>query len=97
MTDVGSHHFVKSKKAHRVLVPQPSDSPHDPLNWSTAWKVGTIVSASLVTFTQAAAPMALGPAYPAYVEEFNCSLSDAVQFSAVAVLILGFSNFLWYV
>ena len=29
MTDVGSHHFVKS--SDRVLVPQPSDNPHDPL------------------------------------------------------------------
>ena len=32
MTDVGSHHFVKSSaKSERVLVPQPSDDPHDPL------------------------------------------------------------------
>lgn len=29
MTDVGSHHFVKS--SDRVLVPQPSEDPHDPL------------------------------------------------------------------
>lgn len=29
MTDVGSHHFVKA--SDRVLVPQPSDDPHDPL------------------------------------------------------------------
>lgn len=34
MTDVGSHHFVKSSAASdRVLVPQPSDDPHDPLVW----------------------------------------------------------------
>lgn len=32
MTDVGTHQFVKSStKSGRVLVPQPSDSPHDPL------------------------------------------------------------------
>lgn len=29
MADVGSVHFVKS--SDRVLVPQPSQSPHDPL------------------------------------------------------------------
>lgn len=29
MTDVRSHHFVMS--SNRVLVPQPSDDPHDPL------------------------------------------------------------------
>ena len=32
MVDVGSHHFVKaSEKSDTVLVPQPSDDPHDPL------------------------------------------------------------------
>jgi predicted RNA binding protein YcfA (HicA-like mRNA interferase family) len=32
MTDVGSHHFVKSKAgSDRVLVPQPSSDPADPL------------------------------------------------------------------
>ncbi|KAG9712770.1 hypothetical protein KCU73_g16744, partial [Aureobasidium melanogenum] len=36
MADVGSHHFVKGHSG--VLVPQPSDDPHDPLNWSTKWK-----------------------------------------------------------
>jgi predicted RNA binding protein YcfA (HicA-like mRNA interferase family) len=32
MADVGSHHFVKSSStSDRVLVPQPSQDPHDPL------------------------------------------------------------------
>ena len=31
MVDVGSHHFVKSERSHRVLVPQPSSDPQDPL------------------------------------------------------------------
>lgn len=32
MADVGTHHFVKSgAKSGRVLVPQPSEDPHDPL------------------------------------------------------------------
>ncbi|KAL9111186.1 MAG: hypothetical protein Q9187_007952 [Circinaria calcarea] len=32
MTDVGTHHFIKSSStSDRVLVPQPSDDPHDPL------------------------------------------------------------------
>jgi hypothetical protein len=30
MTDVGTHHFVKSH-GQSVLVPQPSDDEHDPL------------------------------------------------------------------
>ena len=38
MTDVGSHHFVKS--SDRVLVPQPSDDPHDPLVSSALFEWG---------------------------------------------------------
>ncbi|KAF9741348.1 hypothetical protein PMIN02_004374 [Paraphaeosphaeria minitans] len=94
MADVGEHHFVKG--AHRtVLVPQPSDHPDDPLNWSTTWKIACIVSASMVTFTQGFGPLALAPAFPALMEAFECSLADAVQFTGVCILVLGFSNFIW--
>ena len=96
MTDVGSHHFVKG--SHRtVLVPQPSDDPHDPLNWSTLWKTVTITSAAMVTFSQGFGPLALAPMFPALMESFDCSLADAVQFTGVCILVLGFSNFIWYV
>ena len=44
MTDVGSHHFVKSGSG--VLVPQPSADPHDPLNWSTFWKTCCIAAST---------------------------------------------------
>ena len=70
MTDVGSHHFVKG--THReVLVPQPSDDPNDPLNWSTGWKLACIISASMVTFTQGFGPLALAPMFPALIEAFE--------------------------
>ncbi|KAF1977438.1 MFS general substrate transporter [Bimuria novae-zelandiae CBS 107.79] len=94
MTDVGAHHFVKG--AHRtVLVPQPSDDPHDPLNWSTPWKLVCITAAIMATFTQGLGPLALAPAFPALMQEFECSLADAVQFTGVCILVLGFSNFIW--
>jgi hypothetical protein len=52
MADVGSHHFVKG--AHReVLVPQPSDDPNDPLNWSNMWKITCITSAAMVVSEEA--------------------------------------------
>jgi hypothetical protein len=37
MADVGSLHFVKA--SDRVLVPQPSESPHDPLVWPISFDV----------------------------------------------------------
>jgi hypothetical protein len=97
MADIGSHHFVKSVgKSHRVLVPQPSEDPHDPLNWSTGWKLGAIVASSFVSFTQGFGPLSLAPMFGDYIEAFHCSLADAVQFTGVAILVLGFSNFIWY-
>lgn len=30
-----------------------------------------------------------------YIQEFNCTLAEAVQFTGVAILVLGFSNFFW--
>ena len=93
MTDVGTHHFVKGGSG--VLVPQPSDDPHDPLNWSPKWKALAIAASTSVTFVQGFGPLSLAPAFPAYMEAFNCSLADAVQFTGIAILVLGFSNFIW--
>ncbi|KAJ9504178.1 hypothetical protein LTR99_005894 [Exophiala xenobiotica] len=96
MADIGSHHFVKSSgKDHRVLVPQPSDNPHDPLNWSVAWKISAIVASSMASFVQGFGPLSLAPMFGDYIEAFHCSLADAVQFTGVAILVLGFSNFIW--
>ena len=96
MADVGSHHFVKG--AHKnVLVPQPSDNPNDPLNWSSTWKVACITAAAMVTFTQGFGPLALAPMFPALMKSFDCDLEEAVQFTGVCILVLGFSNFIWYV
>ncbi|KAK5241255.1 hypothetical protein LTR40_013314, partial [Exophiala xenobiotica] len=64
MADIGSHHFVKSSgKDHRVLVPQPSDNPHDPLNWSVAWKISAIVASSMASFVQGFGPLSLAPMF----------------------------------
>lgn len=37
--------------------------------------------------------MLIWPDY--YIEEFNASLADVVQFTGIAILVLGFSNFIW--
>jgi hypothetical protein len=96
MADIGAHHFVKG--AHReVLVPQPSDDPNDPLNWSLSWKLACITSASMVTFTQGLGPLALAPMFPALMEAFDTDLAGAVKFTGLCILVLGFSNFIWCV
>lgn len=93
MADIGSHHFVKG--GTHVLVPQPSADPHDPLNWSTKWKSMTIIASTFVSFTQGFGPLSLAPMFPIYIKEFNSNLTDVVKFTGVAILVLGFSNFIW--
>ncbi|KAF1931424.1 MFS general substrate transporter [Didymella exigua CBS 183.55] len=94
MADIGSHHFVKG--SHKdVLVPQPSDDPNDPLNWSTWWKTACITAAAMATFTQGFGPLALSPMFPALMEAFKCDLAKAIQFTGICILVLGFSNFVW--
>jgi MFS family permease len=95
MADIGSHHFVKGKGSHKVLVPQPSSDKNDPLNWSVWWKIAAIVASSFVTFTQGFGPLALAPMFEDYIKEFDCTLAEAIQFTGVAILVLGFSNFFW--
>ncbi|KAL7804762.1 MFS general substrate transporter [Trichoderma aethiopicum] len=98
MVDVGTHHFIKSGSGDgeaRVLVPQPSDDPQDPLNWTYFWKLTTIICAGFVSISQNLGPLANAPLFGLYVEEWNISLADAVQTTAVTILILGFSNLFW--
>lgn len=96
MTDVGKHHFIKSNQhASLVLVPQPSQDPHDPLNWTPLWKASVSFAVSSMTFTQGFAPLALAPMFPYLIQDYESSLEAVIQFTGVTILILGFSNFIW--
>lgn len=98
MTDIGSHHFVRSDdRSRRVLVPQPSNSPHDPLNWTQAWKLSALIAVSAMSFTQGFAPLALAPMFGYLMQDYDRSLADVIQFTGVTILVLGFSNFFWSV
>ncbi|KAK7518481.1 major facilitator superfamily domain-containing protein [Phyllosticta citriasiana] len=77
------------------LIPKPENDEHDPLNWSLAWKISAISVTSYVSFVQGLGPLALAPMFSYYVEDFGCTLSEAVQFSGVCILVLAFSNFIW--
>ena len=52
---------------------------------------------TVVTFTQGFGPLSVPPMFPELIQEFNSNLTDVVQFVGVCILVLGFSNFLWYV
>jgi len=52
--------------------------------------------ATAVSFTQGFGPLALAPMFPQLIEAFHSNLTDVVQFTGVCILVLGFSNFIWY-
>ncbi|KAI1848466.1 hypothetical protein JX265_008752 [Neoarthrinium moseri] len=97
LKDVGNYHFVKNGGGNdsRVLVPQPTDDPHDPLNWSPMWKGIAMGCATMLSVTLNLGPLANAPLFGDYMKEWNCTLEEAVQFTGVTILVLGFSNFLW--
>ena len=42
-------------------------------------------------------PLSLAPTFPYLMEAFDADLAGVVRFTGVAILVLGFSNFIWYV
>lgn len=64
-------------------------------NWSPWWKFFAISNALMSSFTQGFGPLALAPMFGYYMEDFQSSLADVIQFTGVAILVLGFSNLFW--
>ena len=54
-----------------------------------------MICATMVSFVQGLGPLALAPMFPQLIEAFDSNLTDVVQFTGVAILVLGFSNFIW--
>jgi len=81
MADFGTHHFVKQTgNKGPVLVPQPSNNPHDPLNWTRKRKFVVIFIANFFSFMLGFGPLALAPQFPVYIEAFNSDLPGVIQF-----------------
>lgn len=50
-----------------------------------------------VSFMQGLGPLALAPMFRELMKSFDADLADVVQFTGVSILVLGFSNFIWWV
>lgn len=51
----------------------------------------------MISFAQGLGPLSIAPIFPQLIEKYNTDLAGAVQFTGVAILVLGFSNFIWHV
>lgn len=59
------------------------------------WKGFAITASTMVTFTQGFGPLALAPMFPDLMAAFDAELAAVVRFTGIAILVLGFSNFIW--
>ncbi|KAI0480320.1 major facilitator superfamily domain-containing protein [Xylariaceae sp. FL0804] len=79
------------------LVPRPSRSPRDPLNWPAWRKLGVLWTASLYGFVASFQASVLGSALPAMTQQLDPprSLAQVTHLVAVNVLLIGVSNAVW--
>lgn len=45
---------------------------------------------------QALGPLAIAPMFPDLIRDFDSNIADVIDFTGISILILGFSNFIWY-
>ncbi|KAK5108209.1 hypothetical protein LTR62_008665 [Meristemomyces frigidus] len=80
-----------------VLIPTPSQSPLDPLNWPVWRKYAVLLTMSLFSFLASFASAAIAPALP--LLQFQIlpprPLNELSHLVAVNVLLIGCSNIFW--
>ena len=77
-----------------VLIPRPSDSPNDPLNWSAAWKTVVILNQFVFVFVSIMTPLAIAPMTLIFEQEFHKTLPEVNMLFGAAAITLGYANFL---
>ncbi|KAF2095551.1 MFS general substrate transporter [Rhizodiscina lignyota] len=81
----------KGRHANLVLVPQPSDSPNDPLNWSQAAKWYQAIFLSMGTGLMAGTHNFVNPANALMAKLFHTSISTISRSVSIVLLTLGAS------
>ncbi|KAI1412264.1 MFS general substrate transporter [Hypoxylon sp. FL1857] len=77
-----------------VLIPQPTSSPDDPLNWSVTWKATIIFNQFVFVFVSILTPLAIAPLSLIFEAEFNKTLPQVNMLFGAAAITLGYANFL---
>ena len=79
---------------HQVLVPKPSDDLEDPLNWSFPRKLVTVIVQALYVLFSILPTLSIAPVTPIFLEEFHTDEGTVSLFLGVAVITLGYMNFI---
>ncbi|KAI0012990.1 putative MFS transporter [Xylariaceae sp. FL0662B] len=83
-----------STAAELVLIPQPTDNPEDPLNWSRTWKGIVILNQFVFVFVSIMTPLSISPMTQIFQEEFHKTLPEVNMLFGAAAITLGFANLL---
>lgn len=83
------------KEAHLILVPQPSDDPNDPLNWSKTKKLVLITIVSFGGIIMAGVYSALlNPALGVMANDLDRTINDMAVLAGYTLLTAGAAGFL---
>lgn len=83
------------KASHIILVPQPSDDPNDPLNWSQVKKLAVITTVSFGGIMMAGVYSALlNPALGVMAIELDRSINDMAVLAGYTLLTAGAAGFI---
>ncbi|KAL2288027.1 hypothetical protein FJTKL_04756 [Diaporthe vaccinii] len=77
-----------------VLIPNPTDNPDDPLNWSTTWKTIVIVNQFVFVFVSILTPLSIAPLTQIFEAEFHKTIPQVNLLIGVAAITLGYANFI---
>lgn len=75
------------------LIPAPSASLSDPLNWSPAWKYAVVVNQAVFVFVSIMTPLAIAPLTQIFEMEFGKTLPQVNMLFGAAAITLGYANF----
>jgi hypothetical protein len=79
MTDIEHVRFIRANADGPVLVPQPSNDCHDPLNWSKMRKTLVMAISLFFVFGVASGPLSIATQFDALIEAFDSNLEAVVQ------------------
>ncbi|EMC92058.1 hypothetical protein BAUCODRAFT_38078 [Baudoinia panamericana UAMH 10762] len=85
----------KGRYEHVVLVPQPSDSPNDPLNWPTWYKDWVLFLVGMSAAVVGAYGPMLGPGFVPIAAELGITVEILSQSTAWLILTLGICVFIF--
>ncbi|KAJ7622136.1 MFS general substrate transporter [Roridomyces roridus] len=77
------------------LIPQPSDDPEDPLNWSRRQKYVIVFIVALVAFMGTFALASSNPAYAQIGEAIGVSAIQASYIGTISIAAAGIGSFVW--